>query len=79
MGREERCDGDCSEHKLLLVTAAEYDELLGAAHAARVRAARMVAVVGSSLRPTRRRTTRVTPSEDARKRPSGAARRRTRR
>ena len=45
MGREERCDGDCSEHKLLLVTAADYDELLGAAHAARIRAARMVPVV----------------------------------
>ena len=45
MGREERCDGDCSEHKLLLVTAADYDELLGAAHAARVRAARLAAVV----------------------------------
>ena len=45
MGREERCDGDCSEHKLLLVTAAEYDGLLGAAHAALVRAARMAPVV----------------------------------
>ena len=45
MGRDERCDGDCSEHKLLLVTAADYDELLGAAHAARIRAARMVPVV----------------------------------
>jgi hypothetical protein len=45
MGREERCDGDCSEHKLLLVTAADYDELLCAAHAASVRAARMVPAV----------------------------------
>lgn len=45
MGREERCDGDCSEHKLLLVTGADYDELLCAAHAASVRAARMVPAV----------------------------------
>ena len=45
MGREERCDGDCSEHKLLLVSAVDYDELLGAAHAARVRAARLASAV----------------------------------
>jgi hypothetical protein len=45
MGREERCDGDCSERKLLLVTAADYHELLGAAHGALVRAARMVPAV----------------------------------
>ena len=45
MGREERCDGDCSEHKLFLVTAADYDELLCAAHAAWVRAARIVPAV----------------------------------
>jgi hypothetical protein len=25
IGREERCDGDCSEHKLLLVSAVDYD------------------------------------------------------
>ena len=29
MGREERCDGDCSEHKLLLVSAIDYDVLPG--------------------------------------------------
>jgi hypothetical protein len=45
MGREERCDGDCSEHKLLLVSAVDYDELLGAAHAARVRSARLASAV----------------------------------
>jgi hypothetical protein len=45
MGREERCDGDCSEQKLLLVTAAGYDEMLSAADVALVRAARMVPVV----------------------------------
>jgi hypothetical protein len=45
MGREERCDGNCSEHKLVLVDAVDYDELLGAAHAARVRAARLASVV----------------------------------
>lgn len=45
MGREERCNGDCSEHKLVLVSAADYDELLAAAHAARVRAARLASVV----------------------------------
>jgi len=45
MGREERCDGDCSEHKLVLVSAVDYDELRGAAEAARVRAARLASVV----------------------------------
>ena len=45
MGREERCDGDCSEHKLVLVSAVDYDELLGAADAARVRAARLASAV----------------------------------
>ena len=45
MGREERCDGECSEHKLLLVSAVDYDELLGAAHAARVRSARLASAV----------------------------------
>jgi hypothetical protein len=41
MGREERCDGDCSEHKLLLVDALEYDALLHVAHTARLTAARL--------------------------------------
>lgn len=45
MGRGGRCDGDCSEHKLLLVSAVDYDELLGAAQAARVRAARLAPAV----------------------------------
>jgi len=45
MGRQERCDGDCSEHKLVLVSAADYDELLGAGHAARARGARLAPVV----------------------------------
>jgi hypothetical protein len=45
MGREERCDGACSEHRLPLVRAADYDELLVAAHEARVRARGMVAVL----------------------------------
>jgi len=45
-GREERCEGACSEHKLLLVSAVDYDALLGAAHAARVRAARLASAVG---------------------------------
>ena len=45
MGREERCDGDCSEHKLVLVSAVDHDELLRAADAARVRAARLASAV----------------------------------
>jgi hypothetical protein len=44
MGREERCDRGCSEHKLPLVRAADYDELLAAAEAARVQAARLASV-----------------------------------
>ena len=45
MGREERCDGDCSEHKLVLVNAFDYEELLRAAYAARVRAAGLASAV----------------------------------
>jgi hypothetical protein len=45
MGREERCDGDCSEHKLVLVSAGDYDELLIAAQCARVHAAQLAPVV----------------------------------
>jgi hypothetical protein len=45
MGREERCDGECSEHKLLLLSAVDYDVLLGAAHAARIRSARLASTV----------------------------------
>jgi len=45
MGRQERCDGDCSEHKLVLVNAFDYDELLGDASAARIRAARLAPAV----------------------------------
>jgi hypothetical protein len=44
-GSSERCEGACSEHELLLVSAADYDESLGAAHAARVRAARLASAV----------------------------------
>jgi hypothetical protein len=47
MGREERCERGCSERKLPLVRAADYDELLAAAGAARTRAARLVSVVRS--------------------------------
>jgi hypothetical protein len=45
MGREERCDGDCSEHRLRLVSALEYDALLDAAHTARLAAARLAGAV----------------------------------
>lgn len=45
MGREERCDSSCSEHKLVLVRAVDYDELLRAAHSARDRASRLASVV----------------------------------
>jgi hypothetical protein len=45
MGREERCDGDCSEHKLQLISILEYEALLECAHAARVAAARLAAAV----------------------------------
>ncbi len=45
MGRDERCEGDCSEHKLVLVSAVDHDDLLRAADAARIRAARLAAAV----------------------------------
>jgi hypothetical protein len=45
----------------MLVTAAEYDELLGAAHAAWVRTARMVAVVGQFAEAHAQPHDRVTP------------------
>lgn len=39
MGREARCEGDCSEHKLLLVDAGDFDALQSAAQLARQRTA----------------------------------------
>ena len=45
MGREQRCDGQCSEHKLVLVSAVDHDAMVRAADAARVRAARLVSAV----------------------------------
>ena len=45
MGRQERCDGACSEHKLVLVSASDYDALLAAADAARACAARLAPIV----------------------------------
>jgi hypothetical protein len=45
MGRQERCEGACSEHKLVLVRAADYEELLTAAAAARARAKRLAPIV----------------------------------
>jgi hypothetical protein len=44
MGRQDRCGGNCSEHKLELVPAVDHDALLTAADAARSRAARFAAV-----------------------------------
>jgi hypothetical protein len=71
MGREERCDGDCSEHKLVLVNAVDYDELLGATHAARVRAARLASAVRLFADPHAQRG----DPRDALMRLRGAARR----
>jgi hypothetical protein len=45
MGRQERCEGSCSEHKLVLVSAADYDALLEAAGDARERVRRLASVV----------------------------------
>jgi hypothetical protein len=45
MGRQERCGGSCSEHKLVLVTAADHDALLRVTEAAAARARRLTAVV----------------------------------
>ena len=44
MGRQERCAGGCSEHKLVLVAADDYDELARAARGARARSERLAAV-----------------------------------
>lgn len=45
MGREARCEGDCSERKLVLVSAADYDELVRAGHAAEAIAGRLAPAV----------------------------------
>jgi hypothetical protein len=45
MGRQERCEGSCSEHKLVLVSAADYEALLDAADDAREHAGRLASVV----------------------------------
>ena len=44
MGRQERCDGECSEHKLVLVSGADHEALLAAVRAAQVTATRLAAV-----------------------------------
>jgi hypothetical protein len=44
MGRQERCEGACSEHKLVLVSAEDHDALLATAHAAHERAGRMAEI-----------------------------------
>lgn len=45
LGREARCEGDCSEHKLSLVGAGDLDELQAAGRSARAEAALLEAVV----------------------------------
>src|SRR4051794_19224299 len=47
MGREERCEGACAEHKLVLVRAGDYDALLTAAEAARAAADQLASVAGA--------------------------------
>lgn len=44
MGRQERCAGSCSEHKLVLVRAADYDAMLTAAASARASADRLAPI-----------------------------------
>ena len=57
MGREARCEGDCSEHKLLLVDAGDFDALQSAAQLARQRTA--------ALKPIARALLDSHPSEQA--------------
>jgi hypothetical protein len=57
MGREARCEGDCSEHKLLLVDAGEFDALQSAAQLARQR--------NAALEPITRALLDSHPSEQA--------------
>jgi hypothetical protein len=49
MGREARCEGDCSEHKLLLVDAGDFDALQSAAQLARRRAAALKPIARALL------------------------------
>jgi hypothetical protein len=44
MGRQERCEGQCSEHRLVLVSGVDHEALLAAAAAARARAARLAPI-----------------------------------
>jgi hypothetical protein len=46
MGRQERCDGACSEHRLVLVRSTDFDALRSAAHDARARVQRMGELLG---------------------------------
>jgi hypothetical protein len=57
MGREARCEGDCSEHKLLLVDAGDFDALQSAAQLAHQRSA--------ALKPIARALLDSHPSEQA--------------
>ena len=55
MGRQERCGGNCSEHKLELVSGDDHHALVRAAQDARERAARLAPVArdlaGAAVRP----------------------------
>lgn len=53
MGRQERCEGDCAEHKLVLVGAADYRELMIAADAGRASAERLAEVARAFAREDR--------------------------
>jgi hypothetical protein len=57
MGREARCEGDCSEHKLLLVDAGDFDALQSAARLARQR--------NAAFKPITRALLDSHPSEQA--------------
>ena len=71
MGRQERCEGACSEHRLPLVSADQHDGLLRAASVAQGRAARLAPVVralaGFEARPDDPRAALDGLREDARR------------
>lgn len=67
MGRQEGCDVACTEHKLVLVRAADYDELLRAGQAARQLAAVARRFADADAQPSDPRDALLTLRADARR------------
>ncbi len=67
MGRQERCEGDCTEHRLVLVSEEDYDAMLAAAAGARAQAERLAPLVRRFVETRDARAAVLALREDARR------------